>query len=117
GEVHGGLPGGVSSTDDKDVRAVQRASFRHRCTVENPGPCQCLQTTDADATVADAGRKDDGSSTRLLTVRSRHHMPRRVASEPDCLSHEQEVRSEHPRLLVSPLGEIGTADSAGKAEI
>ena len=112
-----GLPGGVAAADDDRVQAGERVRGGDVGAVVDALPRQRLQALDPEPPVGHPGRHDDGLGAHradIADVRDEHSA---FPGELVDLAHQHEVRAEHPGLLIAALGELGTADPAGEAEI
>jgi class 3 adenylate cyclase len=115
--MDGCLAGGVPSTDHEHVLALHRPGLGSRRAVEDACPVQRLEAGHAQAPPRHAGG-DDHRARRDLGSAGQPQQP----FGPACPKSrgglgEDEVRPEQPGLLEGPVGEVVTADPAGKAEV
>src|SRR5919198_6646143 len=110
-------PAEVPPADHVDLLAGVGARLRHRGAIEHAGAEEGVEPRDNQAPVRDAGGDNHRTGARLAAVRQRQHVAAGPRAQPRDLPRVEEARAEDPGLLVGPLRELRSTDTAGKAKV
>ena len=114
GEVECGLTDGVAGTHQVDAAILVLLRFGRRRAVEDAKAGEPLEARDLEPSVGDAHREDDGPRREPATVSGAQDMDVVAPLHRRDLGADQEAAPERPRLLISPVGQLGTAHTARK---
>ncbi len=117
GEEHGGLSGGVATTDDEHRDPGASPSFELRGGVVDARHLVPVEIGDGELAVVSAGRSDDGAPGHLAAVGEGERVVPGHEVEPGDGARAGDDRTELLGLERGPGGEVLTGDAGGEAEV